>query len=330
MRRGLRSRSIATGFSFVFAALVVSAFIHTANAQTAYCGWIDAKTGQPYPAGSLVPLGMKPINFEADPNHYTTPSGRNFVRDPSLGWIDAKTGQPYPAGSLVPLGMKPINFEADPNHYTTPSGRNFVRVPCPQPQTAQLGTTPAWTGWVGFNGGFAVGTGNFRETAGTGDFSTTGGTFGGTLGYGARIGRAKVGIESDLNWADFNGSSHTNCAVGCGVTNHWFATVRPLVGVQINDTGIIPYITGGLAVGNVTANVTGFSGVSQTNVGWTVGGGVAFPLGMWSGHRVVGKVEYLHLDLGSVQCMPATCGGTADVKSTQEVFRAGVNIAFQP
>jgi hypothetical protein len=44
-------------------------FSQPANAQTGDCGWIDAKTGQPYPSGSLVPLGIKEINFQADPNH---------------------------------------------------------------------------------------------------------------------------------------------------------------------------------------------------------------------------------------------------------------------
>jgi outer membrane immunogenic protein len=183
--------------------------------------------------------------------------------------------------------------------------------------------------WIGLNGGFAVGTGNYNEAGGgTGNFSTSGGTFGGTLGFGARIRQLKLGVEADLNWANFNGSSNVNCAVGCGVNNHWFGTVRPLVGVQIGDTGVIPYVTGGLAFGNVTANVGGFPGISQTNVGWTVGGGIAFPLGIWAGHNVVGKFEYLHLDLGSVQCTPTTCGGTADVKSTLEVLRAGVNYRF--
>jgi len=208
----------------------------------------------------------------------------------------------------------------------------WEKVPCPpqEVRTAQVGMNPAWTGWVGLNSGFAVGTGNFREASGTGDFGTSGGTFGGTLGFGARSGPYKFGAEFDLNAANFNGSSNTNCAVGCGVTNHWFGTVRPLVGMQIGNTGVIPYVTGGLAFGNVSAEVNGFPGVSKTNVGWTAGGGVAFPLGTWQDHRIVGKFEYLHVDLGSVQCTPATCGGTADVRSTQEVFRAGINLAFQP
>jgi opacity protein-like surface antigen len=189
----------------------------------------------------------------------------------------------------------------------------WEKVPCPpqETRTAQVGMNPAWTGWVGLNAGFAVGTGNFREAAGTGDFSTSGGTFGGTLGFGARSGPYKFGAEFDLNAANFNGSSNVNCAVGCGVTNHWFGT-------------------GGLAFGNVSAEVNGFPGVSKTNVGWTAGGGVAFPLGTWQDHRIVGKFEYLHVDLGSVQCTPATCGGTADVRSTQEVVRVGINLAFQP
>jgi hypothetical protein len=43
---------------------------------------------------------MKPINFEADPNHYTTPSGRNFVRVPCPPQTASSTGL-YLGGELA-------------------------------------------------------------------------------------------------------------------------------------------------------------------------------------------------------------------------------------
>lgn len=40
-------------------------------------GWVDARTGQPYPTDKLVPLGMKWSDYLRDPDHYRTgPSDR--------------------------------------------------------------------------------------------------------------------------------------------------------------------------------------------------------------------------------------------------------------
>ncbi len=64
---------------------------------------------------------------------------------------------------------------------------------------------------------------------------------------------------------------------------------------------------------------------SNTNAGWTVGGGVEFALpGNWSA-----KAEYLHVDLGDFNC-GAACGGTPNenVSMHENVFRAGVNYHF--
>ena len=66
-------------------------------------------------------------------------------------------------------------------------------------------------------------------------------------------------------------------------------------------------------------------GGTNTNAGWTVGGGVEFALpGNWSA-----KAEYLHVDLGGFNC-GANCGGAPNqnVSMRDNVFRAGVNYHF--
>jgi len=319
-------RVVVAGVSTCSLAVVIC----LSPSSNANATWFDSATGQPV---QVTPRGMQAGGANQATIHDQEGHARDLYWDKQCNtWKDAKTGDEV---HVTPRGMQAGGPNQATIHDQEGHARDLYWQPCPPPATQtsmstgyNSGASPAWNGWVGLNGGFATGTGNFRETEGTGDFRTSGGTFGGTLGIGARVGPYKVGLESDLNWANFNGSSNVNCAVGCGVSNHWFATMRPLVGVQIGDTGIIPYLTAGVAFGDVSANVGDFSGVSQTNVGWTAGGGVAFPLGAWLGGRIVGKVEYLHLDFGSVPCAPATCGGVADVKSTQEVFRVGVNIDF--
>ncbi len=65
----------------------------------------------------------------------------------------------------------------------------------------------------------------------------------------------------------------------------------------------MPYVTGGLAVGDIKASLPGFAGGSATNVGWTAGGGIEFAI---AGHWTA-KAEYLYVDLGHFSCGIA-CG----------------------
>jgi outer membrane immunogenic protein len=84
------------------------------------------------------------------------------------------------------------------------------------------------------------------------------------------------------------------------------------------------YITGGLAIGAVRANVGTFPGSSATNVGWAAGAGAEFALST----NLTGKLEFLHVDLGSGHCTPATCGGNATIPLQFELLRAGLNYHF--
>ena len=81
---------------------------------------------------------------------------------------------------------------------------------------------------------------------------------------------------------------------------------------------ILPYVTGGLAIGNVKAD-TPFTSSDNTRAGWTVGGGLEFALaGPWTA-----KVEYLYADLGK----DSTLAGT-NMDFHTNVVRAGLNYRF--
>jgi outer membrane immunogenic protein len=170
-------------------------------------------------------------------------------------------------------------------------------------------------------------------------------------------------------------SSPTTCTtfgepiIGAAVTTYqakidWFGTVRGRVGVLVGDQLLI-YGTGGLAYGNVAVSGTtnfsasqtglppgdfrtfigtaGFSG-SKTNVGFAVGGGVEGRLSYWLPPNWTWKLEYLYLDLGSLDTttsfvlplvsnigktfFPVT--GTANIHThiTDNIVRVGLNYKF--
>jgi outer membrane immunogenic protein len=96
----------------------------------------------------------------------------------------------------------------------------------------------------------------------------------------------------------------------------WFGTVRGRAGFLLTDQ-ILLYGTGGLAYGRVEVSgnstatnaglpnvpLTGTGGAftaAKTNVGFTVGGGVEGKLSPWLPANWSWKLEYLYLDLGSL------------------------------
>jgi outer membrane immunogenic protein len=185
--------------------------------------------------------------------------------------------------------------------------------------------TPAynWSGfYLGLNGGGGWGH-SYWDTSATG-VHTSGGVAGGTAGYNWQFGNAVVGLEGDIDWANLKGSNtSTLCPAGCSTSDTWLSTVRGRAGYAFG--GILPYLTGGLAVGDIRASTPGFAGATNTNAGWTVGGGIEFALSSnWTA-----KAEYLHVDLGRFNC-GVNCDGlpTDNVSMHDDLVRAGVNYRF--
>lgn len=179
-----------------------------------------------------------------------------------------------------------------------------------------------WTGfYFGVNGG--GGWGHSFWSANTTGLGLSGGQVGGTLGYNKQFGNVVFGVEGDGDWSRFNGSRTTaGCPTGCSTSDNWLSTVRGRVGYSVDR--FMPYITGGLAVGDISAAAPGVGGGSATNAGWALGAGLEYALpGNWSV-----KAEYLRVDLGRFNCTGCSAVPPDNVSLQENVFRAGVNYRF--
>jgi outer membrane immunogenic protein len=203
---------------------------------------------------------------------------------------------------------------------------------------------------------------------GTGNGNFGGFIGGGQIGYNYQFSPAVVvGLEADIQGLAGGGgsSSFSNASPGVLTSSHtytgtvassqsldYLGTARARIGYLFTPTFLV-YATGGLAYGGTNlsstfsgtaVNATGavinsaFGGASSsnTNIGWTVGGGLEWMFARnWSA-----KVEYLYYDLGSntatgsVQSVYATSGVTglgASQTSAQfngHIVRAGLNYHF--
>jgi len=178
-----------------------------------------------------------------------------------------------------------------------------------------------WTGpYIGINGGWGFGTSSSFVGGGLpGSFNTSGGLIGGTLGYNWQVGQVVWGLETDLDWTDIKGNG-TCGGFACHTRNDWLGTARGRIGY---DAGrFMPYVTGGLAYGDIKTGINTFGTSTTTKAGWTLGGGVEAAL--WG--PVSAKLEYLYVDLGRGDAVPTSGGARADFKTN--IIRAGLNYRF--
>lgn len=200
------------------------------------------------------------------------------------------------------------------------SGADIPRRAQPMPAKAPVYVVQSynWTGpYIGINGGGGWGRSNFSAPFSTGGaFNTSGGLVGGTLGYNWQAGQAVFGVEGDLDWSNIRGSAP--CAgTTCSTRNHWLSTVRGRLGYAADR--FMPYVTGGLAVGDIKTSIAGVGNASSTKTGWTAGGGIEAALtGPWTA-----KLEYLYVDLGRGATI---AGSNASFRSN--IVRAGLNYRF--
>jgi outer membrane immunogenic protein len=181
---------------------------------------------------------------------------------------------------------------------------------------------------------------------------------GGQIGYNWQTGLVVWGLETDIAWR--HGSDDATFLFGAKTTanapfgtfsgdnaafhteQNWLGTVRGRIGYAAGSW--LPYVTGGLAYGNVKHSITETLGApnqantrtiseSTTKAGWTVGAGVDYAFaGPWS----LG-LEYLYVDLGtSTLNQPAQtnrnvfAADSASFKDTSHIVRARINYKFAP
>jgi outer membrane immunogenic protein len=184
----------------------------------------------------------------------------------------------------------------------------------------------SWNGfYVGIVGGYGLGTSNWTNAAAaTGSFGVNGAFVGGTLGYNVQTGGVVFGFEADAVWSAMKGSSTVNCAAGCETRNNWLGTVRGRIGYAFDR--FLPYVTGGMAAGDIKATTPGLAGATSTRIGWTAGGGIEYAfVNKWSV-----KTEYLYADLGKFDC-GASCSALpppTEVSFNAHLIRFGLNYKF--
>jgi outer membrane immunogenic protein len=182
----------------------------------------------------------------------------------------------------------------------------------------------SWSGfYVGLNGGYTWGK---SDWSGANNFSVSpkGWLGGGTLGYNVQTGSWVWGIEGDIDYAALKGTADSAVCTGCLFKETWISTVRGRVGYAMDRW--LPYVTGGLAYGNMYMQGPAGGSENKTKAGWTAGAGVEWAFnGPWST-----KLEYLYVDLGSATCGMANCGLATDetVKFKANILRVGLNYRF--
>lgn len=183
----------------------------------------------------------------------------------------------------------------------------------------------SWSGfYVGLNAGYLWGNSKWSGSGGNFEVDPHGWMGGGTLGYNLETGNWVWGIEGDLDYVNAKGTASSSICTGCTFKDTWLATLRGRVGYSFGHW--MPYFTGGGAFGNeYMASSTG-SSKTQTQAGWTVGGGLEYAFAEhWST-----KIEYLYVDLGSTTCGTAACQLPADehINFTANIVRMGINYRF--
>jgi outer membrane immunogenic protein len=172
-------------------------------------------------------------------------------------------------------------------------------------------------------------------------------TGGGTVGANWQMGVFVLGLEGDFGAFDFSDSAttsvtppgHVRLTSDTKVSADWLGTVRGRLGWSFARSLI--YATGGVAFTNlsfrqVNGYVIGSPGdtesfsISNVATGLAAGAGWEYAFAPnWSG-----KVEYLHLDFGTVSgtgvipVQPVNVQHSIDL--TADVVRAGINYKFGP
>jgi outer membrane immunogenic protein len=225
----------------------------------------------------------------------------------------------------------------------------------------------SWNGWyLGVNAGGVWGNADFTwaanpagfvpnpgeanavSVAGTNTLKSSGFIGGGQIGYNYQLQNILFGLEGDIQYTGLS-TSLTNGPIGSAIlvpaitvltqsySSNWLSTVRGRIGIA-NGSWLL-YGTAGAAIANVSfndfvlyinsgTNETG--AISQTRVGWTAGVGAEWAFsGNWSG-----KLEYLHVDLGSLTSTVFDTNGnpasfvTQTHKLTEDILRVGLNYRF--
>ncbi len=203
-----------------------------------------------------------------------------------------------------------------------------------------------WTGpYAGLQGGYAwgendVSANNIEEESTEilravvangrdGDMDLDGFVGGLHLGYNWQSDALVLGVEGDIEFADMDGDTDVVDDEGLKIGEikqeiDWLGSLRLRAGFAADHA--LFYATGGLAVGGVELTLKDgdgdeFASNSDTNWGWTLGGGVEYAFT----DDLSARIEYRYTDLGNIEA------GSSDDGKADTAFhavRAGLSWHF--
>ncbi len=195
-----------------------------------------------------------------------------------------------------------------------------------------------WTGlYLGGHVGLATGqTSGEVAFGGSGintDYDMNGALWGAHVGYNYQMGQTVLGIEGSWSGLDVSGSETCVLFLNCSRKSDWLAMLVGRVGFAMDRAMI--YGLAGVAWSNVETNVRDGFGIGvrlngdATHVGWVVGAGLEYALSP----RVMARIEYNHVDLGSkTHDLDASIGGMplgtlpSKVEATIDTIKIGVSM----
>jgi outer membrane immunogenic protein len=181
-----------------------------------------------------------------------------------------------------------------------------------------------WGGlYVGINGGGGFANGGWQDGVDnlSGSWNGSSGLIGGTVGYNAQtLAPFVFGEEVDLDAVRYHTSfTAPACGSGCEFRSDWVGTARLRFGWALDP--FLPYVTGGLSFGQLSADIIGFPVQSKINLGWTAGFGLEYLLA----DRWTAKIEYLYMDHSGISCESDCAYRSISFKLNENVVKFGVN-----
>lgn len=187
-----------------------------------------------------------------------------------------------------------------------------MEAPAVPPEVVDTMPAFSWAGgYIGMQGGYGWGNGDFYDGVASASDDFDGGRFGGFVGYNWGFGsNAIVGLEADLNY-DWNENSYGAVDVGTGLNG----SVRGRVGYAMDR--VLLYAAGGWTATNFSVDGGGFD-ESETLHGWTLGAGFDYAIT----DRVFTRLEYRYNDYFEKDVLGV------DTDFNQHVVNVGLGVKF--
>ena len=119
------------------------------------------------------------------------------------------------------------------------------------------------------------------------------------LGMNHRYQNIVIGLETDFEFDDFNGSGDGDVNAVHTTDIDWMGSVRGRI--EITEQNTLVYLTGGLAYAHISTdqtervgNVIAFAQNDEVRTGWTIGGGVEHLIAP----NITARLEYRYTDFG--------------------------------